>query len=110
MKLTPEEVKVTFCDGGKKDEQKVLAADAELSTLKPVSVTVLRVDRTARRASDKLPLKRMRPKDWRAVQSLAPAEAVAQIRGLQYGITETHLTAKNYCDKRKTCCASLTAR
>ena len=96
----PEEVKVTFCDGGKKDEQKVLAADAELSTLKPVSVTVLRVDRTARRASDKLPLKRMRPKDWRAVQSMLPADAVERIRRLPYGIAEQHLNVANYCAKR----------
>jgi hypothetical protein len=100
-KWWPEEVTVTLCDGRKQDANKVLAVDAELPTHGNVFVTVLRVERKARSASDKRPLRRMRPKDWRAVQSLAPAEAVAQIRGLQYGITETHLNAKNYCDKRK---------
>jgi hypothetical protein len=56
----PEEVAVTFCEGGRKDERKMLAADAELSTLGPVSVTVWHVERTARAATDKLPLKRIR--------------------------------------------------
>jgi hypothetical protein len=45
-------------------------------------------------------LKRMRPNDWRAVQSMPPGEAVAHIRRLQYGIEETHLNVDNYCSKR----------
>jgi hypothetical protein len=93
-------VAVTFCDGGKKDANRTLAADAELSTLGPVVVTVLRVDRTARGATDKLPLKRMRPNDWRAAQSMLPGAAVAHIRGLPYGIEEKHLNVRNYCSKR----------
>ena len=96
----PEEVAVTFCDGGKKDESTRLAADAELSTLGPVVVAVLHVERALRRASDALPLKRMRPNDWRAVQSMPPGEAVARIRRLPYGIEEKHLNADNYCRKR----------